>query len=247
MIVAMSLSPLPRHLAVRVALALAACLTAAGVGATASKGLPANAPRLSGLLTPESVDAFIANFDAPGGPPPWIIVDSRGGDVVAALRLAEVMHKAGTSIYVDEICASSCANYLFLAARDKVIAPGALVGWHGSPASERIQGLQSLPAADLLEFEKARLAMVERERRLLQDLGVDPRLLCAGDRTIAAHEALGWTMPIRSMAKFGVKGVVALGTRPFPRRVSGHREPVVVIDPELDCERVYPLLSGTHY
>ena len=35
-------------------------------------------------------------------------------------------------VIVDEICFSSCANYIFTAGKNKIIEKDAIVGWHGS-------------------------------------------------------------------------------------------------------------------
>ncbi len=167
--------------------------------------------------------------------------------MVEALRLAEFMHLHGISIYVDGLCASSCANYLFPAAKDKVIGPGALVGWHGSPASEHIDGIETLNPEQRRAFDKSRQQMIDRERRLFAELGIDPRLLCAGDRTIEHLGALGWTMPVASMAKFGLRNVMSTGADPIPFDVPNHSEPIIVIDPGPDCARTYPPISLSHY
>ena len=209
---------------------------------------PADSPALRGPITTESVDSVLRSLAASGQRRPrWIVVSSPGGDVVAALRLAEFMHQRGLSIYVDGICASSCANYLFPAAKEKVLGAGALVGWHGSPASEHIDGLESLGAGQRQAFQKSRQEMIGRERRLYSDLGIDPRLLCAGDRTIEKLGALGWTMPIKSMAKFGLKGVASMGSSPIPLRVPHHAEPIVVLDPDPDCDRSYMPVATKNY
>ena len=35
-------------------------------------------------------------------------------------------------VIVDELCFSSCANYIFTAGKNKIIGKDAIVGWHGS-------------------------------------------------------------------------------------------------------------------
>lgn len=209
---------------------------------------PAHAPTLRGPITTESVNAILHALAEPSQRRQrWIVVSSPGGDVVEALRLAEFMHRRGLSVYVDGLCASSCANYLFTAGKRKVIGAGALVGWHGSPASEHIDGLETLDAEQRRAFDKSRRQMIDREHRLMTELGIDRRLLCAGDRTIERVGALGWTMPVASMSKFGLKDVTLAGVAPIPTRLPNHPEPIIVIDPDPDCERTYPPISATHY
>ncbi len=229
-----------RNAIVGMALSALAC-----VGARA--GEPGGAPVFEGPITAESVDAFIAGLDEAKPAARWVILDSQGGDVDAALKLAEVLHARSMSVYVRKLCASSCANYLFLAGRSKVIGAGAVVGWHGSPASEHIDGLESLSAAQRRDFEKMRRALIARERRFLAEVRVDRRLLCVGDRTIAQAHATGWTMPVRAMARFGVNDVAAEPGAAIPTHVPNHSEPVLVLDPEPDCGRVYPPLADARY
>jgi len=177
-----------------------------------------------------------------------LVVDSPGGEVGAALDMANVMRREGISIYVHGYCASSCANYLFVSARFKVLGPNAVVGWHGSPASEHIEGLDTLPPHDRAIAEVIRRRLVREERKLFAQVGVDPRLLCAGDRTIAKAGAFGWTMPIRAMTQFGVGPVISLaGDRNIPTIVPGHAEPLLVIEPRLDCQRTYPSIGPSPY
>jgi hypothetical protein len=62
-----------------------------------------------------------------------IVIQSPGGSVASALDMAEHMGLFQKTLVVDGLCASSCANYLFLAARYKIVPDGAMVGWHGAP------------------------------------------------------------------------------------------------------------------
>ncbi len=61
-----------------------------------------------------------------------LVVNSGGGDVEESLKIAELIHARGLGIVVDGVCASSCANYLFVAAKDKVVLPNSLLSFHGS-------------------------------------------------------------------------------------------------------------------
>ena len=203
---------------------------------------------LIGPITRDASDSFRKVVATASPQVRWLVVDSPGGDVEAALDMANLMHAKGISIYVRGHCASSCANYLFIAARSKVLGPNAIVGWHGSPASEHIAGIDALPARERVAADAIRRRLVREEPRLLARVRVDPRLLCAGDRTIAKAGALGWTMPIRAMSKFGVGSVVSLGEgRNIPSRVPGHDEPFLTLDPNLDCKLTYPNIGPVAY
>ncbi len=60
-----------------------------------------------------------------------IIVNSLGGDAEAGLLIGQEISKRNIKIIVDKYCLSSCANYWFLSAKEKVISSGAVLGFHG--------------------------------------------------------------------------------------------------------------------
>ena len=196
----------------------------------------------------DTADAFLRVVASEPNRVKWLIVDSIGGDVEPAIEMANAMHQHGISIYVEGLCASSCANYLFPAARWKVLGPDAIVGWHGSPASERVEGIENLSAEERAGFDALRRRLIRAERQLFSRIRVDRSLLCVGDKTIAKENALGWTMPVRSMSMFGLDSVISLGQgRPIATQLRGRKEPIVVIAPQLGCERSYEPLRPTPY
>ena len=94
----------------------------------------------------------------------WIVIASLGGDVSSALDMAEAVYDSRASLVVAGPCLSSCANYVFLAARRKYVIPGGIVAWHGG-VPERPKG-DSDPAAPL----------IERSRAFTAKIGVNPAL-----------------------------------------------------------------------
>lgn len=74
------------------------------------------------------VDA-VGGFDSDR--PLVVVVRSSGGEVIAALAMAEAMVERTTTVVVQRSCFSSCANYLFLAGDRRVVMPEALLGYHG--------------------------------------------------------------------------------------------------------------------
>jgi len=65
-----------------------------------------------------------------------ISINSGGGDVETAIKIAQVIHDKEINIEVRRLCLSSCANYLFPAAKNKIINYGSIIGFHGSPNSD---------------------------------------------------------------------------------------------------------------
>jgi len=60
-----------------------------------------------------------------------VIVNSGGGDVAAAIRIADDFRVRGIELVVDGYCLSSCANYWALAAPRVRLSDG-VVGFHGN-------------------------------------------------------------------------------------------------------------------
>lgn len=60
-----------------------------------------------------------------------VVVRSAGGEVTAAMAMAEALVPRTTTVIVQRSCFSSCANYLFLAGDRRVVLPDAVLGYHG--------------------------------------------------------------------------------------------------------------------
>lgn len=63
-----------------------------------------------------------------------LVITSRGGSVAAALDMALAVHDRQLDIEVPASCLSSCANYIFPAARRKTLGRPGVVAWHGNMA-----------------------------------------------------------------------------------------------------------------
>lgn len=69
--------------------------------------------------------------------PIWTIsINSGGGDIETAINIGHIIYDKGINIEVRRLCLSSCANYLFPAAKNKIINYGSIIGFHGSPNSD---------------------------------------------------------------------------------------------------------------
>ena len=172
-----------------------------------------------------------------------LVITSGGGLVAPALDMAEAIHAQGLDLEVPSACLSSCANYLFPAARRKVLGwPGA-VAWHGNMSHvlylhQTGQGQWSEPA-----MEEARQLAV-REQALFRRLGVDGFVCWVGK--IAPHDVPGfYALTPEDLAGFGIGGVTvqAIGRPPdgeavaFARmdwaRLPAHRPAVSYAAPAL--------------
>jgi len=65
--------------------------------------------------------------------PATLAISSPGGSVEQGLELGEWVYANALNVRVASQCASSCANYVFTAAKSVTLAADALIYWHGSP------------------------------------------------------------------------------------------------------------------
>jgi hypothetical protein len=84
---------------------------------------------LMGQITPASADA-VTNIPPGAAAPKTLYIDSGGGDVPSALRLANFVREHDVRLIVVGRCFSACAHYVFSGARRKEALPGSLIGIH---------------------------------------------------------------------------------------------------------------------
>ncbi len=180
----------------------------------------------SGSISGRSVDAFMARHADERVE--RVVVDSPGGDVAAGIRLANWIADRHADVEVENLCASSCANYLFAAGRRKVIDDRALVLWHGSilqkdfrergaDCDRRIATLDRSPAHDVEQTRREREAevaycdsyrqTVESQRAFFARVGVDEYITRMGQEP-RAFDGI-WTVPVAVMKRMGLHGVEA--------------------------------------
>ena len=106
-----------------------------------------------------------------------LVVNSKGGDVNAALDIADYLSSSGVSVVVDGFCLSSCANYIFVAGRRKIGLQGSFVGFHGGPAittKPTYDGPPELRSVALASHDTYIRALLEKQDRLFAKLHVNP-------------------------------------------------------------------------
>lgn len=179
--------------------------------------------RFSGEITVASVKSMT---EAPLSDTRTLLIDSPGGDVLAALALAHWIVRPGLSVEATGLCASSGANYVFPAGRRKRLGDGGLLIWHGGAyqadferfavgheaAVLRRMWESPMPGdARLLQggerYENLR-SLQGAGRQLLSSLAVDPRLPTIGHCEPAAT-GRGWTLTMEAMSLLGIAPVDA--------------------------------------
>lgn len=144
---------------------------------------------------PGQVESWLAE-----GPPNLsrlLAVRSPGGDAAQGISAAELLQRRGVAVYVHEVCASSCANYLFGGATRRMVSPDALILFHGgfseasrSGALAMLDAFLSSPAgAQVTNPDENRREVaadidrnIERQRQLFAAAGVSEDIVLAVER-----------------------------------------------------------------
>jgi hypothetical protein len=86
-----------------------------------------NGPILADLdLTP------ILNLNNSG----LFVVRGEGGDVVTAMKIADMLRDRNASVVIYDYCLSACAGFIFIASAETYVTRGTVVAWH-APSSDR--------------------------------------------------------------------------------------------------------------
>lgn len=142
------------------------------------------------------------------------------------MDIGEWVYDNGLDILVIEKCMSSCANYIFPAARNKEISDGALVAWHGSLSDPAENGdfeeslkiidrqYPDLPVAQREKmkeqtragFEQYKKVQSARQKAFFKKIGVDERVTLLGP----SHGAEDfYFLSVEDMKRFGIANVKA--------------------------------------
>ena len=87
--------------------------------------------RYVGHLGRAGVDHFFRTIDEYGEPLDTLEIASVSGTPEHARRLADWVAEHQITVVVEEICFSECANYVFIAAPQRILRNHGLVAWHG--------------------------------------------------------------------------------------------------------------------
>jgi hypothetical protein len=87
------------------------------------------------------------------------------------------MRNVGTLVIVDKYCLSSCANYLFLAAKEKSLMPNAVLGFHGGFffSFEDVQ-IENDDNETSIGMKTALQKLLKTDTTLLLELGIDNQI-----------------------------------------------------------------------
>ena len=132
---------------------------------------------------------------------------SEGGSLAGAIDLVEVLEDYDYWAIVHGICASACAQFLFLGSEHKVVIGDGLLAMHGGPQSHdgiRSAGYEPHVEARLMgENDRFRAFFEEREIDISITYDFPQDLL---DR-MAAGEMVFWPVSRQSFAKKGITNI----------------------------------------
>lgn len=187
----------------------------------------------TGFIGPESLEELERKID---DNVVEIWLNSGGGIVGSALKIAAEIKKRKINIVVKGFCISSCANYLFLAGERKTIE--GVVGFHGG-----IQAMwEKIPCENLSEAKCiVRKENSDKEKAFFRSVGVDEILFevtQSVDKGMLTGESVAYYAPsAKILGMLGVKGIrgdqnpIYLAHMKHFYKISGELEFAVATDP----------------
>ncbi len=213
---------------------------------------------------------LFALYDAARTKPSTLTITSPGGSVEHGMALGEWVFQYGLKLRVPKQCASSCANYVFTAARSVSLAPDALIFWHGSPIyDDMVEGTvrgqtrwesvrRSLERKGMAseDTESYWLNIRKRNREFFKTVGVSPLITVAlnladgrsasNSANFSNHRRWAYYLSIEDMAVFGRGDVTVLnGSHWNPTLNPGFKDGIVKLDLATDvAERMSAISQG---
>lgn len=190
-----------------------------------------------GSLTAEANAKLFALYESQEKKPATLSIRSPGGDTTAGMELGRWVHENKMDVKVLEGCYSSCANYVFTAARRKIVSNFAHIGYHGGLSSMSFK-IDDASVAALVDAQKdgekitrenAMAAIkkmfapqLELETKYFQMIGVQQRITTLGQseksKKSAPKDAEGWTYSAKDFAKLGVSNIQVINPPWRPER-----------------------------
>ncbi len=195
-----------------------------------------------GLITSEANEGVFELYREASPKPTTLLIESNGGAAGAAMQLGNWMLDHELDVQVDKYCYSSCANYVFLAGRNKLLASHASLMWHGGTTQpidraelehlldDMLSALE-LDAREavlaersrerlLEQLELSRLELIKRETQFFERIGVDQRITVLGhlyQRELLAndHDYSGWDLSVPDLDMLGVHGIQVISDAPW--------------------------------
>lgn len=180
-----------------------------------------------GALWGQNISRLLLEFE--NGEPRLLKINSGGGHIWGAIEIGEKIAQLNMDVEVEELCASSCANYIFTAGKRKKINEGAVVIWHGDgqqqdkreygfckKAKSRYSGYVKELTSEGVEEGLKTIAL---EKNFYNKIGVSSYIARAAQEPYFHNRNVTYT--VEDMRVFGVHNVIAVsdyGTAEFCAR-----------------------------
>jgi hypothetical protein len=140
-----------------------------------------------------------------------VVARSDGGSLPGAIDMAEHLGRFRYSIVVDGICASACAQFLFMGAERKVIRGDGIVAMHGGPFSDAQIAAMPVAHRDNIRRERDRFVRFYAERGI--GIGITNDFPAALREKLGRGEMVFWIPKEEDYARFNVQGVTYCDAR----------------------------------
>lgn len=161
-----------------------------------------------GFDTSVALKALVRNH---AGQIKFVVITSPGGYLTPALDMADIIDRNEYDVVVGGVCASSCAQFLFMAGRVKYLLDGAILAFHGGPISDA-------KIAKMDVSNKNKLFLKEENRRFkvfYKRMGLNMEMLTKPpawvEEKLRSGKIIFWTWPVDQLKNFGVKNIVSMG------------------------------------
>jgi hypothetical protein len=181
-----------------------------------SLGLSSRIVSLTGCISSESVPAALRLLQEADE----LRIDSEGGDVAAALQLANEIRRRAISVRVGHLCASSCANYVLPAGLRTFVSDDATVLFHGDaqislrvyleserPSQAVVSALTSIAASEASFFSSTPRAQLIHEAQLVALSTARQKLEVVVDGRTLSCRGRGrqsWTPSVAELIRLGI-------------------------------------------
>jgi ATP-dependent protease ClpP protease subunit len=138
----------------------------------------------------EKVFAWLGKL--PSGTKPVVVIRSGGGDAFPAIDIAEALQQRDAAVYIYDVCASSCANYIYSGVQQRHSIGATILLFHGGltkdTATEMAKVFDDLlngpqgklienPALERKEWVDRAELYIQKQDKLLVAAGVDPVMI----------------------------------------------------------------------
>lgn len=142
-------------------------------------------------------------------PHPYVVVSGPGGLEDAAIYIVRLLDGHGPIPVSGDMCASACAQFLFLMGNQRVMLHCADVAMHGGPGT--ISDELALPLSDQAKMTAIaadwRFTKFYQERSISLDMVSKPPPNI--QKKLDAGQVVFWPWSINQLRAFGVKGIIS--------------------------------------